>query len=278
MTTPTTAVPPAPPKNELALRIVTAIILATASFYALWSGLYPFAGLVVCFTLLGSYEFNRFGELKGFRPGKRILVAVCLALNVVSVFYDEAAVNRTLLLGFLFAFVVMLLRPVRRVTVLADTAITVLGIVYVGWFFSFLIQLRKLPEGAALITLLIIGTTFTDMGGYFIGKRFGRRKLYERISPKKTVEGALGGVLTAMIGCTALGFYLGLPLIHCPVVAVIVAVVGSFGDLFESCLKRDVGVKDSGQAIVGHGGALDRFDSLAFAAPIFYLYSITFIL
>lgn len=278
MTTPTTGGQPTPPKNELAVRIVTAVVLATASFYALWSGLYPFVGLVFCFTLLGAYEFNRFGELKGFRPGKRVLVSVCLALNLVSAFGDEAALSRTLVLGFLFAFVVMLLRPGRRVSVLADTAMTALGIVYVGWFFSFLILLRKLPEGAALITLLIIGTTFTDMGGYFIGKAFGRRKLYERVSPKKTVEGALGGMFTAIIGCTIIGSYLGLPILHCPVVAIIVAVVGQFGDLFESCLKRDVGVKDSGQAIIGHGGALDRFDSLAFAAPIFYLYSITFIL
>lgn len=244
----------------------------------IWWGVYPFAALVSVFAVMGLREFYRFGERKGLRPGKRLGLLVTLGLILSSVFFSETVMNHVLLLGLIVTFSVLLLRPQERVSPFLDSALTALGIIYVGWFFSYLIHLRKMPEGAAMITLLVVATAFTDMGGYFIGRKFGRVKLYPRVSPKKTVEGALGGMLTAVLACSVIGWHLGIPLVHCMVAAILIAIVGQMGDLFESSLKRDVGVKDSGNALQGHGGALDRFDSLAFAAPIFYLYAVHFML
>ena len=278
MTAPASSPPPVKGQSELTQRVITGVILTVVSMSIIWWGVYPFAGLVSLFAILGLREFYRFGERKGLRPGKRLGLLVTLSLIVSAVFYDEAVMNHVLLLGLVVTFSVLLLRPQERVSPFLDSALTALGIIYVGWFFSYLIHLRKMPNGAAMITLLVFATAFTDMGGYFIGRKFGRIKLYPRVSPKKTVEGALGGMATAVVACAIFGWNVGIPLVHCVVTAVLVAIVGQMGDLFESSLKRDVGVKDSGTALQGHGGALDRFDSLAFAAPIFYLYAVHFML
>jgi phosphatidate cytidylyltransferase len=278
MTAPPSSPPPVKGRSELAQRVVTGIILGVVGMAIIWWGLYPFAALVSVFAVIGLREFYRFGERKGLRPGKRLGLIVSLSLIAAATFGTETIMNHVLLAGLIVTFSVLLLRPQERVSPFLDSALTALGIVYVGWFFCFLIHLRKMPSGAALITLLVMATAFTDMGGYFIGRKFGRIKLYPRVSPKKTVEGALGGMLCAITACSVVGWKLGIPLVHCMVTAILVAVVGQMGDLFESSLKRDVGVKDSGNALQGHGGALDRFDSLAFAAPIFYLYAVHFML
>lgn len=278
MTAPATPPPPVNGRSELTQRVTTGIVLGVVGMAIIWWGVYPFAALVSLFAVVGLLEFYRFGERKGLRPGKRLGLLVTLGVIAAAVFFSESVANHVLLFGLIATFSVLLLRPQERVSPFLDSALTALGIIYVGWFFSFLIHLRKMPEGAALITLLVVATTFTDMGGYFVGRKFGRVKLYPRVSPKKTVEGALGGMLTAVVGCSLLGWGLQIPLAHCVCTAILAAIVGQMGDLFESSLKRDVGVKDSGNALQGHGGALDRFDSLAFAAPIFYLYAVYFML
>lgn len=278
MTAPGTAPIPPKPKSELKTRLITGAILTVITLWSVWAGLYPFACLVLPFSVLGQHEFQTFAEQKGFRPGRRLSIVMTLVLLAASIFYPAEVVNQLMLFGLVVTFTVMLLRPEKRVSSLVDASLTTLGVVYVGWFFSHLLQLRKLPDGAALITLLLVGSAFTDMGGYFVGRKFGKTKLYPRVSPKKTVEGAVGGLFTAIAACVFVGYLTGLCYLHCAAAGIIIAIAGSFGDLFESSLKRDVGVKDSGKAIPGHGGALDRFDSLAFAAPIFYLYAVHFML
>ncbi len=265
-------------RSELTQRVLTGIALSSVSLYVIWLGLYPFVALVVVFALIGLNEFYRFAERKGVRPGRKTGALFTVALIAAALWGGESALNQTLLFGTVASFTVLLLRPHERVSPLLDCATTLLGVLYVGWMFSFLVLLRKFPDGAALITLLIVASAFTDMGGYFVGRKFGRTKLYPRVSPKKTVEGSLGGLIWAVLACLILGWHLGLPLAHCAATAVLVAIAGQFGDLFESSLKRDVGVKDSGQVLAGHGGVLDRFDSLAFAAPMFYLYAVLIML
>lgn len=279
MSAPGTA-PPIPKKSpsELKTRLITGSLLSALTLYLVWAGLYHFTGLVLFFAIIGQHEYQKFAEQKGFSPSRGLGLVMTLAILISSVFYSVTLVNEIMLLGMIVTFTVMLLRPHKRVSPFLDAALTTMGVIYVAWFFSYVIHIRKLPEGAALITLLLFGSAFTDMGGYFVGRKFGKTKLYPRVSPKKTVEGAIGGIFTAMAACSGVGLVCGLPYQHCLVAGVIIAISGSFGDLFESSLKRDVGVKDSGTAIPGHGGALDRFDSLAFAAPIFYLYAVHFML
>jgi len=111
-----------------------------------------------------------------------------------------------------------------------------------------------------------------DIGGFFVGKFMGRTKLCPQISPGKTVEGSIGGILVALLASGAWGCLMKIPLHHCLAAGILISIFAQLGDLWESILKRDVEVKDSGDIIAGHGGALDRFDSLFITSPIAFLY------
>ena len=149
---------------------------------------------------------------------------------------------------------------------------TVLGVTYVGGLFSYASLLRRGPDGRELVYFLALTTWVGDIGAYYVGSRLGRRPLAPRVSPKKTVEGALGGIVATIL-VAALGsswIWPRLPLATASWVGGVLAVVGMLGDLSESAVKRAAGVKDSGTLIPGHGGALDRLDSVIFGAPVLY--------
>jgi phosphatidate cytidylyltransferase len=158
--------------------------------------------------------------------------------------------------------------------------------VYVPMLLSYVLRLRALdapgvvlgqagrmfPAGMCWLVALMLVVCGMDTAAYGFGKAFGRRKLCPRISPGKTVEGAIAGLLAALAITAAAGHWLGLPLYHGVILGLSLGVVGQAGDLFESMLKRRAGVKDSGAVLPGHGGILDRFDSLLFTAPLAYFY------
>lgn len=155
---------------------------------------------------------------------------------------------------------------------------------YIGLLFSSFVLVRGLPgrlvvpplgaadRGAWLMLFVSACVWATDTFAYLVGRALGRRKLALSLSPGKTIEGALGGLLGAVLVGGLLGLWIGLPPVHGLAVGAIAGVIGQVGDLFESALKREIGIKDFGAIIPGHGGALDRFDSLLFVAPIAFLY------
>ncbi|GAC1348327.1 MAG: hypothetical protein NVSMB23_29190 [Myxococcales bacterium] len=149
----------------------------------------------------------------------------------------------------------------------------VLGALYPGLLISALVRLRELPAGAFWIVLALVVTWFNDTGAYFAGRAFGKRKLYPRISPSKTVEGAAGGFLASVGGAIGvqLLFLPQLPLWGAAAIGAGGAALGPLGDLSESMLKRAYGAKDSGNMLPGHGGLLDRIDALLFNAPFVLL-------
>ncbi|MDD3089675.1 MAG: phosphatidate cytidylyltransferase, partial [Candidatus Omnitrophica bacterium] len=156
---------------------------------------------------------------------------------------------------------------------LVSTALTMFSLMYIGWFFSFLVKIRLLDNGANLALFLILVTKSADMGAYAVGSLMGRHELIPRISPNKTKEGTLGGVLISVLTAMVLGKILThYPAAHLVVLGGAVAVLGQIGDLAESLIKRDCGVKDSGVYFAGIGGMLDLVDSLLFTAPFFYFY------
>ncbi len=156
---------------------------------------------------------------------------------------------------------------------LVSTAVTVFSILYIAWFFSFMVKLRLLDNGANLVAYLILVTKSTDIGAYLIGSRIGRSELIPRISPKKTKEGTIGGVAVSILLSMTLGKMLtGFAYSHLFFLGFSLAVLGQIGDLAESLLKRDCRVKDSASYVVGIGGIFDVIDSLLFTAPIFYFY------
>ena len=181
-------------------------------------------------------------------------------------------------------FVALLLIPASYVfsrqapdEALPSSAIAVMATLYVGMLGGSLIRLRNdfAPNiGPKLVFFLLLVVWLGDAGAYYIGKRFGRHKLSPRISPKKTVEGGIGGLVTAIITAVVIHFtfFPEFPLVHAVIGGVVLSVAGVIGDLAESMWKRSAAVKDSGALIPGHGGFLDRFDSVFFTAPLLYVY------
>jgi phosphatidate cytidylyltransferase len=157
---------------------------------------------------------------------------------------------------------------------LEDVSATLLGVVYVALLFSFQIGVRLAPDGKQWLVFLYFVIWATDIGAYSIGIPFGKHRLYEKISPKKSIEGFLGalaGAALMALVCRA-WFMPAVGMSEVVLIALALAVVGTVGDLAESLLKRAAGVKDSGSIIPGHGGILDRMDSMLFAAPVLYYY------
>ena len=152
-------------------------------------------------------------------------------------------------------------------------SVSLFGLLYVAWLFSFFIKLRYLDNGGLWICFVVLVCKLGDVGAYFIGKRFGRHKLIQRISPNKSIEGSLGGFLVSVLtACSARLFLPAVPVVHLLVLGVLLGILGQLGDLAESLLKRDSQVKDSGRIIPGFGGVLDLIDSLLFTAPALYFY------
>lgn len=261
---------------------VGALLIVGSYFLVTWSA-WTMALEVLTIGILGLNEFYNLAFRKGIRPSKATGILCGFILFCTSFAYNERHYADTLTLLILYTLIVFICRKSYHVSTFIDSGVTILGYLYVAWLFSFIILLRKptglvaigpwhLEQGAVCVMFLVFATSFSDIGAFFIGKFFGRRKLCPGISPGKTVEGSIGGVVAAVITSGIWGYVTGLPLIHCAILAVLISVFAQIGDLWESILKRDVSVKDSGDIIAGHGGVLDRFDSLFITAPVAYFY------
>ena len=147
------------------------------------------------------------------------------------------------------------------------------GIIYIPFLFSFIILLREIPDwGTKLVITLFFVTWMGDSGAYFIGTKWGKHKSFSRLSPYKSFEGFIGGVFTATIAMIISRGWLPFSLISALFMGIMMGVMGEMGDLFSSMIKREVGIKDFGNILPGHGGILDRFDSLLFTTPLFYYF------
>ncbi len=148
------------------------------------------------------------------------------------------------------------------------------GLLYIGIPLRWLFLLRQWPDGLYFFLLFLIGTFLSDIAAYFAGHWWGRRKIFPQISPGKTLAGTLASFFGGVGGVFAVGLLFGTPLLPLLPLGLLISLFSLLGDLFESMLKRDAGVKDSSHAIPGHGGFLDRLDSLLFTAPLVYFYGI----
>lgn len=174
-----------------------------------------------------------------------------------------------------FAFIAVILLLIHTVIVknsftFDDAAFAILGTLYVGMGFLYLIETREASLVYLVYALLVVW--FTDSGAYFTGRKFGKRKLWPEISPNKTIEGFIGGIVYAIVAALVFDFFvdMGHNIFIIIIVTIIASIFGQMGDLVESALKRHFNVKDSGKLLPGHGGVLDRFDSILFVMPLLH--------
>ncbi|HTM57692.1 MAG TPA: phosphatidate cytidylyltransferase [Candidatus Udaeobacter sp.] len=275
---------PAPPKPRgwsLGLRIVSSLLFVPLLIVMARAGGLVFLSFVVAEVVLGLLEFYRMMFRKGLQPYLRLGIAAALGLLWVTYRPHTPQVDFLLTAALLLTLALELRRPEARQRV-EDMAVTVFGVLYVGWLSAHLVLLRELPwragtpyvDGASYVLLAFFVTWSCDTGAYGIGRMFGRRRPWTRISPRKSVEGAVGGLVAAVIAAfIARGWFAHyLKPWDAAAIGVLVGVFAQVGDLVESLLKRDTAHGDSSDFIPGHGGILDRFDSLYFAAPLVFYY------
>lgn len=227
------------------------------------------------------------------------VVLVCIGLNEFYKAFKNKDINPLFIIGYLFAIYLGIKNTFNLnveytyVTVfilfligigyllgcknnIIDIAVTYLGIFYVAIFLDFIVlTVNDFDHGAILVYLIFIISFTTDTFAYFTGYLFGRHKLIPKVSPKKTVEGSIGGILGSSISCILFGYFFGIDMTTMAVIGAVGSIVAQCGDLFASSIKRYVGIKDYGKLIPGHGGILDRFDSVILVAPFVY-YAIDF--
>jgi phosphatidate cytidylyltransferase len=276
-------------RSETMTRVAVAAVGIPIVLGAVYLGGWVLGALLAAVAALASLEFYRMAERKGVRPLSRWGSSVAAAWVLLAASQPEAGPVLVAFSGLLVLFVlitaaaVIWLRGVEGQPLLCF-AVTVLGVLYTGGLLSYGLYLRHMPgttgawHGAALLFAPILLTWASDTFAYFVGRAWGKRKLIPQVSPGKTVEGAIG----ALLGAAAVAALYSMVLAQFPtyvlhpftavIFGLLISVAAQTGDLAESLLKRDAGVKDSGTLLPGHGGALDRFDSLLFTLPLAYLF------
>ena len=278
---------PTPGATSLPLRIATSVVAVPLLLFLAWIGGVAYLAFTLVLLALALREFNLLLESKGLLPHWRAgMVAVLLAPVATFQRLRTGRIQEWHLGALLTILVIgVLLAELRRGAgrhAIANSAATLLGVFYIGWLGTHIVALRELPwalgesyaRGAAYAILPLVLVWSCDTAAYGVGRVFGRHRLMPDVSPKKTAEGAWGG-LVAAIGAAFLcraTFAPFLTLLDAAILGFLIGVFGQLGDLVESLLKRDSDAKDTSQLIPGHGGVLDRFDSLFFAAPIAYYY------
>lgn len=272
---------------SLRLRVVSAVLFVPLLVLLADVGGLAFLGFVALQAVIGLNEFYAMMRAKDLRPNA--LLGFTAALAVLGLAYrphtPHAAFLATAALLLLLA--AALRHPERR-GIVESMAVTVFGVLYVGWLSAHFVLLRELPwragldyaDGARIVLFAFLVTWSCDSGAYLVGRWLGRTRPWGAISPRKSLEGSAGGFVFALAG-SALGaatFMRGasgapwLTLADALAIGALVGVCGQVGDLVESLLKRDARSGDSSDLIPGHGGILDRFDSLYFGAPLVYYY------
>lgn len=264
--------------DNIVRRVATSIAVSAAAFgVTFFLPGWAFCLLTVTFIGFALHEFFSIIEGKGHTVYKLfgttigIIIPVGIYLNLSGGYANLEPLF--IVMACLFTFVRQFVRKEQKSDRLTSIALTLFALFYISWFFSFFIKIKFLPGGAGLVAFLILVTKSGDIGAYIVGKRFGRTSLIKRISPKKTREGAIGGLLFSVAVAVLAGALLrGAALYHALILGVLLGVIGQVGDLAESLFKRDFEVKDASKNLPGLGGILDVIDSLLFTTPIFYFY------
>ena len=266
-------------------RTFTAIVGVTAAFFLIRSGGLIFAAAVLLLAIIGWHEFRVMMLSKGYKAYYLTSGTAVALLNIVPALgYKDTLVP--ILTAAIISIMLEGLYYHKRGNWAPEVALSSFSVLYVGLLFSHFTMLREvsssvvnvtgmgsMPLGEVFLWLVLFGTWASDTFAYIFGCAFGKRPLCQAVSPKKSIEGAIAGFLGCILVVVYLGTYLlAFDFIKTFSLSILIAIFAPLGDLVESLLKRSFGVKDSGKVFPGHGGVLDRFDSVLFAIPITYYF------
>lgn len=255
-------------------RIVTGLIGGAVFLFLVYVGREWYSLLIVSLAMIGLFEFLR---MAGVHPlGFAGLLAYLLAASILwpNLYFSAWVDVRVPDLVMPVTMLLLLYSVIRKNQFhIEHAALALVGALYIGFGFSCMAAVRNLPDVGLFLTILVLlGIWTTDSAAYFVGKAMGKRKLWPSISPNKTVEGSLGGLLVGALVVIGVNAWFSVLPVHQAVgVALVTGVAGQLGDLVESAYKRHFGVKDSGRIIPGHGGVLDRVDSWILVFPVLHL-------
>jgi phosphatidate cytidylyltransferase len=265
-------------------RVLTAVIVLPfliASILVPWLK-WLFVALAIAAMALALFEFYVLAKQRGLNPDTGGGFLAATALVVIATFppdlYNLLLVHFVIIILIVGSLIAATLRGAPFDKMIGSVGSTILGVLYIGLLGSYLVTLRMFHDQAAsahLLSYFFLVLMGGDAGAYYVGRAFGKRKLAPSISPGKTWEGVVGGIAAALVMATLAHYWffrqlplkVGLPL------AMVMTIVGIFGDLAESALKRGAGAKDAANILPGHGGLLDRLDSLLFNAPLIYYFA-----
>lgn len=277
-------------------RVITALLLIPLPVAAAWFGEPWFTSLVAIFGVLAALEFYRLGSAARVSPvtylGLIFTLIFIISRNPDLLSRLETSLDPTLISPLILATAMVLtltwiLLRRKRDRAFTSWAWTMAGILYAGWLFGHVVSLRGLTDGRSWVFFILLATVASDTAAFFIGRAVGRHKLAPHISPNKTWEGAIAGVIGAVIfsllftppelfALTNPLHIQGLSYGEAILLGALVSIFGQFGDLTESLLKRNARVKDSGSLFPGHGGVLDRLDSIIFAGVVVYYFAVLY--
>jgi phosphatidate cytidylyltransferase len=265
-----------PEMSETTARVVVAIPWVIFAIAIVGIGGEVFMGALVVLAVLGLREFFHMAEPERpfALPAYAVAGGMVVAAHYGSSFQILLVFTALFPLAFVFAAA---RRDLEAITI--SIAFTLLGVAWIGLGFSHAVLLRDLPtHGAALLIDVLVATFLHDTAAYAAGRLFGTRKITPRISPNKTLEGAIGGFIGASLGFWFAGLYQDwLPGIDALVIGMCIGVIAPLGDLFASLIKRDLGVKDTGRLFGPHGGLIDRLDAVLFTVVAGYYLSVAFV-
>jgi phosphatidate cytidylyltransferase len=266
-------------------RVISGLLASLLTLGVIAWGDIPYLLIIVLLVYWGILEYTDLMMRHNMRPQTPVMLFVSLLLLVLiylnfkfpGMFPGNPLHNGERLIALMgtAAFFIIFINELMRGTPeqgLINSAVNLFGTVYIGFMFAYMLLLRFIPgrDGLAYVLFTLLVTWFNDTSAYFIGIKFGKHKLSPQISPKKSVEGSLAGLAGGILAALIIGLLFHKPLWLMAVMGIIVVGAGQFGDLVESIIKRNAGVKDSGSFLPGHGGVLDRIDSLLTAAPLVY--------
>lgn len=275
------------------IRIISAAAALLLLALIMFLGREAFGAAVFIIAAAGIHEFYGAMERGGYKPVKTIGYLSCLPLlylsfkdkfglsSLASEFISSQGVFAGIFLILLASFAVLVLEYDKYN--IKDMAVTIMGIIYVAFLFSFIILVRNMERGDLFIWLVFAGAWATDTAAYFTGVAIGKTRILPLVSPKKSLEGSIGGVIGCIGAMLAVGLYFntkgiyhreGIPFYHYLILGLLCGIISQLGDWAASAIKRNAGIKDYGRLMPGHGGVLDRFDSILFVAPVIYFYLI----